>query len=200
MTVFRDLTGGILIIIAAGVIAIAQNAARTDGIPLVPKTADGVSRKPYTSEPLSTGDPAAAAHDEPGQIGAEPRGGAAAAPLAAEELASGVVSRDRLKELLADGGVFVIDARLPGEYESGHIEGAINIPYEKLPGYYDKLTAAVPLDAIVVCYCQSVTCEDSEHLARELKFIGYKNVLRYTGGWDEWSQTGDPQAGSTPQN
>lgn len=199
MNVFRDLSGGILIIVAAGVIAIVQNAARKDGIPLIPKAPTEVSGKPYTQESSSAGRPASTT--EPGSEPA-PSGGAdpAVTPLTADELASGVVTKERLTELLAGGAVYLIDARLPGEYEAGHIEDAINVPYEKLPEYYDKLTAAVPREAVVVCYCQSVTCEDSENLARELTFIGYKNVLRYTGGWDEWSRTGDPQAGSTPHN
>jgi rhodanese-related sulfurtransferase len=195
MNVFRDLSGGILIIIAAGVIAIAQNAVRNDGIPLVPKAATEVSGKPYTEESPSTGRPVSAT--EPAPAGGE---NATAPPLTADELASGVVTKERLKELIAGGAVHLIDARLPAEYESGHIEGAINVPYEKLPEYYDKLTSVVSLDAVVVCYCQSVTCEDSENLARELQFIGYRKVLRYTGGWDEWSRVDDAQTGSTQHN
>lgn len=197
MNVFRDLSGGILIIIAGGVIAIAQNALRSDGIPLIPKAASDVSGKPYTAEPSSAGQTSTERRADPARPGGgEPAG----APVTADELASGTISKERLSGLLARGAVYLIDARLPGEYEAGHIDGAINIPYEKLPEYYDKLTGAVPLDAVVVCYCQSVTCEDSENLARELKFIGYRNVLRYEGGWDEWLQTGDPHTGSTPQH
>jgi rhodanese-related sulfurtransferase len=49
---------------------------------------------------------------------------------------------------------------------------------------------------VVVCYCQSDTCEDSENLAREMKFMGYKNVLRYKGGWDEWSSAGGAKGGA----
>ena len=103
---------------------------------------------------------------------------------------------EKLAGLLETGSVYLLDARFPDEYDAGHIDGAINVPYEKLPEYYDKLTRAVPLDGVVVCYCQSVTCEDSENLARELKFIGYKTVLRYKGGWDEWSQPSDSRTGS----
>jgi rhodanese-related sulfurtransferase len=195
MKAVRELTGGILIIIAAGLIAILQNAVRRDGIPLIPKAAGEVSRNPYTPGSASTNhpDPAGAAKKETGEPGRVSGTGSAA--ITAEELAAGVVTRDRLKELLAGGGIVLIDARVPGEYEAGHIEGAINIPYEKLPDYYANLTATVPLETTVVCYCQSVTCDDSENLARELKFMGYRNVVLYKGGWDEWS--GGGHAGST---
>lgn len=192
MNVYRDLSGGILVIIAAAVIAIAQNAVRSDGIPLVPKPAAEVSGKPYT--PAHSPTSASETGSEKGPGAGEAEG---AASLTADELASGVVTRERLEELLAGGAVYVIDARLPGEFAAGHIEAAVNIPYEKLPEYYDKLTTSVPFDGVVVCYCQSDTCEDSENLAREMKFMGYKNVLRYKGGWDEWSSAGGAQGGAT---
>ncbi len=106
------------------------------------------------------------------------------------------MSRERLRELLEGGGIVVIDARAAGEYETGHIAGAINVPYEGLAEHYDRLSQKVPLDATVVCYCRSVTCDDSENLAREMKFMGYRNVVTYKGGWDEWSQAGYPAESS----
>ena len=199
MNVVRDLTGGFLVIVAAGVVAIAQNAARDDGIPLIPKAAETVSGNPYTPESPSADNPNATAGRESVGGRSEPRAGLSSTVLTAQELASGVVSKDRLSELLAAGSVVLVDARLPGEYGAGHIEGAINIPYEKLPEYYEKLTATVPLDAAIVCYCRSVTCDDSANFARELEFLGYKNVILYKGGWDEWSQTADPRTGSASQ-
>jgi rhodanese-related sulfurtransferase len=195
MNVFRDLSGGMLIIIAAGVIAVAQNALRSDGIPLFPKAAPAVSGNPYTSDSSPAEDPSANAGPA-GHRGSE----TPAARPSADEVASGVLTKERLQTLIAAGAVHVIDARLPAEFEAGHIEGAINIPYEKLPEYYEKLSAAVPLDAIVVCYCQSETCEDSENLAREMAFMGYTNVLRYKGGWDEWSLAGRPQTEPAQQD
>jgi rhodanese-related sulfurtransferase len=199
MNVVRDLTGGFLVIVAAGVVAIAQNAARDDGIPLIPKAAEIVSGNPYTPESPSADNPNATAGRESVGGRSEPRAGLSSTVLTGQELASGVVSKDRLSELLAAGSIVLIDARLPGEYGAGHIEGAINIPYEKLPEYYEKLTATVPLDAAIVCYCRSVTCDDSENLVRELKFTGYNNVVLFKGGWDEWSQAADPRTGPPSQ-
>jgi rhodanese-related sulfurtransferase len=188
MNLLRELIGGILIIAVAGIVAVAQNAVRPDGIPLVPKRVASVSEKTY--ERPSIGDPAEDASRS--RVDAGARDGDPALAPSADELASGVISRERLAEILPGRRVVLIDARLAVEFEEGHIEGAINIPYEKLPEYYDRLTASVPLDAMVVCYCQSLTCDDSENLARELKFMGYANVILYKGGWDEWSASTAP--------
>jgi len=188
MKLVQDLMGGILVIFAAGVIAIAQNAVRDDGIPLIPKNPALVSEKSYTSTPdQDRSVPAPAAG-----TGASASEGSLSALLTDEELASGEVSRERMRELLEGGGIVVIDARAAAEYETGHIAGAINVPYEGLAEHYDRLSQKVPLDATVVCYCRSVTCDDSENLAREMKFMGYRNVVTYKGGWDEWSQAGYP--------
>lgn len=196
MKFVEDLMGGFLIILAAGVIAIAQNAVRDDKIPLVPKAPASVSEKPYTSP--SSSENSVPAPKQSG--GAVDRIGKGATPvlLTEEELASGEVSRERVKGLLEGGRIVLIDARAAGEYETGHIAGAISVPYEALAEHYDGLMQRAPLDAMVVCYCRSVTCEDSENLARELKFMGYRNVVTYKGGWDEWSQAGYPTESSNP--
>ncbi len=193
MKVVQDLAGGILVVFAAGIIAIAQNAVRDDGIPLIPKSRASVSEKPYTSTPDQDRSVPAPATG----TGASASEGSLSALLTDEELASGAVSRDRVKSLLEGGRIVVIDARSAAEYKIGHIAGAISVPYEGLAELYDELTRNVPVDAVVVCYCRSVTCDDSDNLARELKFMGYKHVLTYRGGWDEWSQAGYPAEGSS---
>jgi len=196
MKFVENLMGGILIILAAGVIAIAQNAVRDDKIPLIPKVPAPVSEKPYTSRSPSESSAPAPVQSVGGVV---PVGeGTPPVLLTDEELASGEVSRERLKGLLEGGRIVLIDARAAGEYETGHIAGAISVPYQALAEHYDGLIQKVPLDAVIVCYCRSVTCDDSENLAREMKFMGHKNVVTYKGGWDEWSQAGYPMESPNP--
>jgi rhodanese-related sulfurtransferase len=105
-----------------------------------------------------------------------------------EELTSGLVTRERLRTLLKSGGIILIDARSKSEFLAGHIAGAVNIPYDEFVDYFETLQARVPRDAVVVCYCESVTCDESENLSTELKLMGYETVLVYKGGWQEWEQ------------
>lgn len=193
MSFVKDLLGGLLVTVVAGAVALAQNAVRKDGIPFVPRTAAtvvGKSEVPGSSAPYggpAYGEPAGRGADEdPGTLEA------ASGALTAEEIASGRISRDRLRTLLDEGAVVLIDARTAREYEAGHIAGAISVPFENFADHYRKLDETVPFGSAIVCYCQSETCDDSENLARELKFMGYQKVLLYKGGWDEWSLAGYP--------
>ena len=45
----------------------------------------------------------------------------------------------------------IIDIRQPEQYEKGHIENAVNIPFERLETQYDRM----PRDLILVLYCES---------------------------------------------
>jgi rhodanese-related sulfurtransferase len=202
MSFVKNLLGGILVAFVAAAIAVAQNAVRKDGIPLVPGVKTGVVGKQEVPAPGG---------DVHARSGVSDRGPATDAAAVAppvgkntspilpseEERASGLISGERIKELLQTGGIVLMDARPTGEYEAGHIPGAISVPYERFSDYYAALSKTVSYDATIVCYCQGITCDDSENLARELKFMGYANVLVYKGGWDEWSKAGDPDAGGT---
>lgn len=188
MSIIKDILGGLLIVLVAGIIGVAQNAIRSDGMPLIPRnSASAVGKQEVSTS--SRGDRNAAGEEptEGTSVDAGHAGG-----LTAEELAAGRVARDRLKALLESGSIVLIDARTPREYETGHIAGAINIPYENFVDHYARLGQMVPYGSVIVCYCQSETCDDSENLARELKFMGYDKVLLYKGGWDEWRLAGYP--------
>jgi len=71
------------------------------------------------------------------------------APAAAPK--PGVVDGAAAKALVASGAK-VVDVRTPQEFASGHVPGAINIPYEEV----GKRTAEIgPPSTPVVLYCRS---------------------------------------------
>ncbi len=76
-----------------------------------------------------------------------------AAPPSASSVAvkPGVVDGSTAK-LLAASGAKVVDVRTPEEFASGHVPGAINIPFDELPR---RAAEIGPPATPVVLYCRS---------------------------------------------
>ena len=90
------------------------------------------------------------------------------------------------------GSAVFIDARDPEDYESGHIQNAINIPYDYYEDYEDVING---LDdaGIYIIYCSGEECSLSIDLADYLytaKLID--KILIFDGGWPQWRDAGYP--------
>jgi rhodanese-related sulfurtransferase len=83
-----------------------------------------------------------------------------------------------------------IDARDAADFEAGHIQGAMNIPYHDLEKYREKLNS-LPKDQVYVTYCSSA-CDVSIDMAYAMAKMGFKKVYIFHGGWDEWKNAGYP--------
>lgn len=82
----------------------------------------------------------------------------------------GVVDGAAAKALVASGAK-VVDVRTPQEFASGHVPGAINIPYEEV----GKRTAEIgPSSTQVVLYCR--TGRRSAIAADALKKAGFQDL------------------------
>ncbi|MEU3092155.1 rhodanese-like domain-containing protein [Streptomyces massasporeus] len=89
-------------------------------------------------------------------------------------------ARARLHELT------VIDVRTPGEYASGHLPGAHNIPLDDLDAALPSLSAAVERgELLVVCASGARSATACERLADQ----GI-NAATLTGGTTTWTQLG----------
>ena len=84
--------------------------------------------------------------------------------------------------------VIFLDARLEGDYKAGHIKNALNLPYEELGNFWDKVALQLSPDKEIVTYCDGTECENSLFLARELKQKGFTKVFIFFGGWSEWKK------------
>ena len=85
------------------------------------------------------------------------------------------------------GDYLLIDVRTPGEYASGHIPSAINIPY-------DTIAEKLPTDdknARIVVYCRSGS--RSAAADKTLKSLGYTDVTDFggVGNWKGSLETGE---------
>ncbi len=81
------------------------------------------------------------------------------------------------------GAPLVIDVRAPGEWEAGHIDGAINVPLSRLADELDEL----PADRLVVVYCASGY--RSGIAASLLRRAGRTEVADLVGGLEAWKAT-----------
>ncbi len=103
------------------------------------------------------------------------------------------ITREELKAKLDRGDDFVlVDALSQKHYESSHLPGAINLPYE----FVDEAEMVLPGKGVeVVVYCMNVGCEASALEARELVEMGYENALHYAAGKQDWIRAGLPVEG-----
>jgi len=98
---------------------------------------------------------------------------------------------DALNEMLAEGDVFVLDVREPGELaENGWIEGAVNIPLRTVA---DNLAYLPSEDTTIVSYCGSGwRCTIA---LTALEGLGWDNVLGLKdGSFAGWVEAGYPIA------
>ncbi len=83
----------------------------------------------------------------------------------------------------------VIDVREPGEYGTGHILGAKNMPLSRVDSGGAEI-AGKKKDRPVILYCESGN--RSAKAAAALRGQGYTRVLNLSGGLGAWQQAGLP--------
>lgn len=77
-----------------------------------------------------------------------------------------------IKELVAKGAP-IVDVRTPGEFKSGHLGGAINLPVNEVA--HRISTVATNRSAALLVHCQSGV--RSATAKKKLEAIGYTNVI-----------------------
>jgi adenylyltransferase/sulfurtransferase len=92
------------------------------------------------------------------------------------------------KRLESGEGVVLVDVRDPDEYRDGYIEPAANISRGFLE--FRIGTVATEPSTPIVLYCQ--TGLRSMLAARQLRDLGYENVVNLQGGYQRWVQSGFP--------
>jgi phage shock protein E len=85
---------------------------------------------------------------------------------------------------LAATGARVVDVRTPQEYASGHVPGALNIPFDELPRRAAEIGGP---ETPVVLYCRSG--RRSAIAAESLRALGYEKVFD-AQRYDTWPRAG----------
>lgn len=87
----------------------------------------------------------------------------------------GIAGAEDLAALVKSGATLV-DVRTPGEFQSGHVKGSINIPLDQLGSQLNKLKNSQN----IVVFCQSGTRSRMAKMLLQQK--GFNNVVN-GGTW-----------------
>ena len=98
---------------------------------------------------------------------------------------------DAINPYLAKGAVFM-DARSLEEYATGHIQGAISLPWHEAEQQVMDVIADMPNDTLIITYCDGATCNQSKELALLLDNLGFSKVRILVNGWTVWKNAGLP--------
>jgi len=97
------------------------------------------------------------------------------------------VEANELLNRIHEGAVTVLDVRPNDEYQAGHIEGAVNVPLNKLEKYVKNLDSKKE----IVAYCRGTYCVLSFEAVERLRKLGFQ-VRRFEAGYPEWKKAGLP--------
>lgn len=110
----------------------------------------------------------------------------------------GAGERKARQMLQGDQPGILLDVRTPGEYSSGHIPGALLLPFDQITA--ETAAKFIPdKNTPVVLYCRSGN--RSGQAARNLKSLGYQVIfdLGPVGAWSGVLKTG-MEPGTFPEN
>jgi thiosulfate/3-mercaptopyruvate sulfurtransferase len=123
-----------------------------------------------------------------------------------------LISPHQLRERLVGAGLLIIDARLPDEYDAGHIPGARHLDLydylversdpaglEEARAYLTQAFASVGLngDEEVVLYDQTMGMRDARTVWF-LEYLGHPRLRRLDGGFEAWRAAGGPVSRDVP--
>ena len=111
------------------------------------------------------------------------------------------ISVEELKDLVdKDADVVIVDTRDGGSYAAGHIKGAINIQYDVTsdPMQRQMMLIALPMDKLIVTYCDCTDDANSANVAQELYDLGYDmdKLKVLSGGSLRWVEMKYPMVES----
>lgn len=102
----------------------------------------------------------------------------------AETSPVGTITAAELSQRLQESrSPVILDVRMPGEYLSGHIKGALNVPHDELERRLDEIPG--DRSSEIVVYCQSG--RRAGIAEKILVEKGYTNIKHLIGHWQNWS-------------
>ncbi len=110
-----------------------------------------------------------------------------------------IVPTDEVKALLGQKDVYVFDMRKSLNYGKGHLKGAVSLPFKwtadnedasKRQGEFNQSVMPKDKNAKIIFHSDGPTGWKSYYASKIAKDAGYKNVMWYRDGFDDWSTKG----------
>jgi len=89
---------------------------------------------------------------------------------------------------VAEAAVITVDVRTPGEFMTGHIQGAQNIDFES--GSFESQIETLDKNGTYAVYCRSGN--RSGQAVKVMQDVGFKNIYNLNGGVIDWANAGLP--------
>lgn len=90
--------------------------------------------------------------------------------------------------LIQQPNTLVLDVRSPGEFETAHIDGAVNIPVDRLDPHLRDIVVGAGGTLVLVCQSGG----RAEQAATKLSKEGKDDLVLLAGGMNAWQSSGAP--------
>jgi len=87
---------------------------------------------------------------------------------------------------VAEAGVITLDVRTPGEFNEGHIEGALLVDFQS--GNFENEIASLDKSKTYAVYCRSGN--RSGQAVKVMSEAGFTNIYNLNGGVIDWANAG----------
>lgn len=103
-----------------------------------------------------------------------------------------VISLNDARKLFEEGQAVFLDARPVEDYETGHIQGAVSLPWDSFDDRFESVMSEIDEQTTLITYCDGPTCNLSHELAVALVEMGFPRVKVLVNGWTLWHDGGLP--------
>ena len=86
----------------------------------------------------------------------------------------------------SDPDILILDARPNADFQTGHIKGAINYPYNTFDDWIEAFITSVATGTNIIVYCSGPHCTQATEVGEILMEMGYENIVHFPGGMEEW--------------
>jgi rhodanese-related sulfurtransferase len=99
---------------------------------------------------------------------------------------NGVMTQSALLDRLDDADApLVVDVRTTGEYQRGHVPGAVNIPYQQIGARLSELGEVNGRD--IVLYCEAGP--RAQRAEQTLRAAGFERLYHLDGDMSAWRRS-----------